>query len=123
MKLIAAIWIALITTPEALLVGCAVMEAFLMITRPQLSWLLPAPVMLASGLIQRGFGLLWPSAGLYWSYAFTGTTIGAALGAVMSWFYVPEKSIQPEVPLFDPAHPAEQDPERPAQHRREYKRD
>ena len=92
MKLLWSILIPLLMTPEALLVGCAVMEAFLMITRPQLSWPLPAAVMLASGLIQREFGLLWPSIELYWSYAFTGTTIGAALGAVMSWFYTPKES-------------------------------
>ena len=91
MKLIYSILFALFMTPEALLVGCAVIEAFLMITRPQLSWLLPAEVMLASGLIQRGCGLLWPSTEFYWSYAFGGTAIGAALGAVMNWFYVPKE--------------------------------
>ena len=95
MKLIYPILIALLMTPEALLVGCAVIEAFLMITRPQRSWLLPAAVMLASGLLRREFGLLWPSAELYWSYAFGGTAVGAALGAVMNWFYVPKDSVNP----------------------------
>ena len=95
MNLLCSILIALFMTPEALLVGCAVLEAFLMITRPQLSWLLPAPVMLVSGLIQRGSGLLWPSTELYWCYALTGTTLGAALGAVMNWFYVPKDSVNP----------------------------
>ena len=95
MKLIYWILIILLTTPEALLVGCAVLEAFLMITRPRLSWLLPAAVMLASNLIQRGFSPLGPSIELYWSYALTGTTIGAALGAVMSWFYVPKEEVSP----------------------------
>ena len=91
MKLVYSILIALLMTPEGLLVGCAVIEAFLMMTRPRLSWLLPAAVMLASSLIQRECGLLWPSAELQWSYAFTGTAIGAAVGAVMSWFYVPKE--------------------------------
>ena len=95
MKLIYWILIILLTTPEALLVGCAVIEGFLMITRPQLSWLLPAAVMLASNLIQREFGLLWPSAELYWSCAFGGTAVGAAVGAVMNWFYVPKDSVNP----------------------------
>ena len=95
MKLICAILTALLMTPEALLVGCAVIEAFLMITRPRLSWPLPAAVMLASNLIQREFGLLWPSTELYWSYAFTGTTVGAAVGAVMNWFYVPKDPVNP----------------------------
>lgn len=95
MKLVYLLLAALLTTPEALLVGCAVLEAFLMITRPQLSWPLPAAVMLASNLIQREFGLLWPSVELYWSYAFTGTAVGAAMGAVMSWFYTPKDSVNP----------------------------
>ena len=95
MKLIYWILLILLTTPEALLVGCAVLEAFLMITRPKLSWLLPAAVMLASNLIQREFGLLWPSAELYWSYAFGGTAVGAAVGAVMNWFYVPKDPVNP----------------------------
>ena len=95
MKPVCSILIALLMTPEALLVGCAVIEAFLMITRPRLSWPLPAAVMLASSLIQRGFGLLWPSTELYWSYAFGGTAVGAAMGAVMSWFCVPKDSVNP----------------------------
>ena len=95
MKLIYWILTALLMTPEAWLVGCAVMEGFLMITRPQLSWPLPAAVMLASNLIQREFGLLWPSAELYWSYAFTGTAVGAAIGAIMNWFYVPADPVNP----------------------------
>ena len=89
------ILVMLLTSPETLLVGCAVLEAFLMITRPQLSWPLPAAVMLASGLIQREFGLLWPSAELYWSCAFGGTAVGAAVGAVMNWFYVPKDPVNP----------------------------
>ena len=95
MKLIYWILIALLSAPEALLVGCAVVEAFLMITRPRLSWPLPAAVMLASNLIQRKFGLLLPSTELYWSYAFGGTAVGAAMGAVMSWFCVPKDSVNP----------------------------
>ena len=95
MKLIYWMLTALLATPEALLVGCAVMEGFLMITRPRLSWLLPAAVMLASHLIQRELGLLWPSIELYWNYAFTGTAVGAAVGAVMNWFYVPKDAVNP----------------------------
>ena len=95
MKLIYSILITLLMTPEALLVGCALTEGFLMITRPRLSWPLPAAVMLASNLIQREFGLLWPSTELYLSYALTGITVGAAVGAVMNWFYVPKDSVNP----------------------------
>ena len=95
MKLIYWILIVLLKTPGALLVGCAVTEAFLMITRPQLSWLLPAAAMLASNLIQREFGLLWPYIELYWNYAFSGIAVGAAIGAVMNWFYTPKNSVNP----------------------------
>ena len=95
MKLIYWILIVLFMTPETLLVGCAVIEAFLMITRPRLSWLLPAAVMLALNLIQRKFGLLLPSTELHWNYAFTGTAVGAAVGAVMNWFYVPKEPVSP----------------------------
>ena len=89
------VWVVI---PAASLFGCAVLEGHLMKTRPQLSWLLPAGVMLASALFQQrvdgGSGLdalLWSLPAFYSRCAFSGTAAGAAIGAVMGWFCAPKQ--------------------------------
>ena len=94
MKLLILILTALLATPAASLIGCAVIEAFLMKTYPQLSWLLPAVVALSSELSRRGFnldGLLWSSSASYGRYAFYGIAAGAVIGAVLRWFSAPKE--------------------------------
>ena len=96
MMMICYILAMLLVLPAALLIGCAATEAYLMKNRPQMSWLLPVGVMLASALIQqRADGssdlgaLLWSLPACYGRYALSGTTAGAAIGAVLSWFGEP----------------------------------
>ena len=98
MELIYGMLIAILATPAATLIGCAVIETFLMKNRPQLSWLLPAVVMLASALIRQGAGggsglddLLWSSPAFHERCASFGTAAGAAIGAVLRWFSEPKQ--------------------------------
>ena len=98
MMLICYILAVLLVLPMALLIGCAAIEASLMKNRPQMSWLLPVGVMLASALIQRGMdggsglnALLWSLPASYERYAFFGTAVGAAIGAVLRWFSAPKE--------------------------------
>ena len=92
MEVIYFLLIVFLGIPAAALVGCAALEASLMKSRPQLSWLLPAAALLASALIQRGLDggsgldtLLWSLPAFYGRCAFLGTAAGAAAGAVMRW--------------------------------------
>lgn len=64
-----------------------------------MTWLLPAGSLLASAVIQRGWdgssgmdGLLWALPLLYGRCALAGTAGGAAIGAILRWFGVPEKA-------------------------------
>ena len=98
MMLICYFLAVLLALPVILLVGCTVIEASLMKNRPQMSWLLPIGVMLASALIQRqmdgGSGLstlLWSISASYERYAFFGTAAGAVIGAVLRWFSAPKE--------------------------------
>lgn len=93
MMMICYILAILLALPAALLVGCAVIEAHLIKNRPQMSWLLPLGVRLASALIQQrvdgGSGLntlLWSLPACCGRYALYGTAAGAVIGAVLSWF-------------------------------------
>ena len=92
MEIVYFLLIVFVVIPAAALIGCAAVEASLMKSRPQLSWLLPAGVMLASALIQRGLDggssldtLLWSLPAFYGRCAFFGTASGAVVGAVMRW--------------------------------------
>ena len=87
-----------VVLPAASLAGCAAIEASLMKKRPQLSWVLPAVVMLASALIQRqvdgSSGLeayLWSFPARYVQNALSGTAAGAVIGAVLRWFSAPKE--------------------------------
>ena len=98
MMMLCYILAILLALPAALLIGCAATEAHLMKNRPQMSWLLPAGVMLASALIQqRADGgsdlsaLLWSLPACYGRYALSGTAAGAAIGAVLRWFSTPKE--------------------------------
>lgn len=98
MMLICYFLAVLLVLPAALVIGCAVTEAYLMKNRPQMSWLLPVGTMLASALIRQGLDgssgldtLLWSLPASYGRYAFSGTAAGAAIGAVLSWFSAPKE--------------------------------
>lgn len=95
MKLLLGLLLALLAAPVVSLVGCAVLEAFLMKNRPQLSWLLPVVVMLASALFQDGGPVLTALLGSLPAAcgrcAFFGTATGAVIGAVLNWCAAPQR--------------------------------
>lgn len=96
--LIYLILIVFLGIPAASLIGCAVTEAALMKNRPQMSWLLPLGVMLASVMLRQKVdggsdmdALLWSLPAFYGRCAFYGTSAGAVIGAVMRWFSAPKE--------------------------------
>ena len=96
--LIYLLLIVFLVLPGALLTGCAAVEASLMKKRPQLSWLLPLGLMLASVMLQRKVdgssdlsAALWSLLDYYRRYAFYGTAAGAVIGAILRWFAAPKE--------------------------------